>query len=487
MVDNSNDVFFSGSLGSISGFTKSADPTDSGIIAAGWSLGELLEFFTNKRDVNFPNDDFVRRVNELIKTHTDDFNNPHNVTLEQVAHNFVTQIIGSVTSGSAPKMPPFFSYDSTCPLPLNDIFPATYSNANMYRMSDAGTYIDASSEVYVLGVDHVTNKPGLPLFPPFANTVPDNWYVAGGIPRSTIIQSAINPTPGFPFVLHMLSETEAMGSFGVTIPTPYPTDSIATFTFFAKTILTGGSILISQVSSPDDVLTVNLTDGTFEVSSDEIVAETFVYPSGIIRVSFTYKVKSGNATAVQVLHRNESELSTDREGSFGRQLFLFANPTSVLAPINHPILINRSLPAATTVFNAKIGEFVSEQSLDRLMITLNLNLYPMLEGAISTEALIVSFGSVSVTRSFNRINFKLTGVTIFSSLILPGSNVVTISYAPDRVIFKDFESDRKEVPGAFPPIPVTSLTIGQFSGYLQDIALYAASDEDRCVEFLTNG
>lgn len=485
-----NSGYYQPSLGSLSGFQQATTVSGgaANLAEVGWSISQLRAFLLNESGENFPTEDQVRTINSAIIDHVTNFNNPHQVTLDQLGSNFVLQVLAAVTPGTPPNSPPFYSFDATYALPLGDVFPSTFGSTNLYRMTSGGVLTDPSTESEIFGTDYLVGKPGIPLFGTIANIVPSGWATQSGILVNTLMTTT-TAQPGLPFTFYQLTETNATGSFGIKIPMTEALSTVYTTTVFLFPTVTGGSAVISQPSLPANNMTVNLTDGTYTFSSPTVTGETFVYPSGIIRVSFSFT--SLNPTPdnyVQILHLNTGDTVTARSGQIARPLFVLAHPIASTSFLNQPVIIDRTQPGSTQTFALKLDKIPAPTSMANLTLTLALNLYPTLAGAsLGTATRILTFDTLTIERDATNIYVKSSGTTLFTSAILNGLNILSLSYSPTAIDFKDLAAARQTHTGVYPPLATAAASAGPCGGYLYYIAMYASADKGHALEYFSNG
>jgi hypothetical protein len=488
MNEDSTETYFSPSLGSISGFTRGEHPDGSDLVQTGFSLTELLAFLNNDRGLNFPTEDFVRHVNDLINDHKNDFDNPHKVTLAQISNNFTNQILGTLFPGTAPVLPPFFSYESDFPLPMNTIFPAAYTNTNLYRRTGRGSFVNPLAEENVVGVDYITNASGLPFFSSLTNLVPVNWLNVANARINTSSHISTHADTSFPFDTYLIQETNSSGEFGVGVVGNNPQGAVCTFTAFISGTLSKGKVVLYQSGDTDSTMTLDLSNGSYVMSDATVMGEAYVYPSGDIRVSFTYTVGSqGVSSKVCVVHLNDGDTSTVRNGIEARPIFRMGNPIITNGPLNQPALIDNTVVGSTSTLIPDKVKLGIPDKLSSLMISMSMDLYPTFPSAGFVDKTLFTMGTLVIERDHKTIYVKVAGVTMFSSDILPGLNIITLSYGLDRLIFKDLKDLRRVQLGPFPALVTAGCAVGRFGGYLKSLALYAQSDKEKCVEFLTNG
>lgn len=489
MSPDSQGNYYQSSLGSISGFNQTNLPSDSfNLTRVGWSIDQLQQFLLNISDVNFPTDDWVRKVDELITSHITDYNNPHHVTLDQIISDFTRDVLNNIVAGTPPNIPPFFAYDAICPLPLNEVYPAAYSYSNLYTMNEGGVLQNRTQDSELLGTDQVTGVAGLPLFLSFTNSVPANWATRPSTPLNTTITLRPSTNLFYPFGFYAVSENTGNGPFGINLPFTSNLNQVYTVSFFLLPTIVGGSIVINQQGNIADTATIDLLNHTVTTSSDAIMAQIYSYASGVIRVtaSFTASVNSTTNNVI-ITHLNPEATTTSRSGQANRQIFSIGNPTVAPTSINHPIILNAAAPALTSDLTLSLAAVSAPASFNELMITLTFDLYPTLDSDTTIFGKLLSFGSLSIQRDQTHLYVYKGSNKIFTSKILEGLNIVSLSYSSTKIIFKDLASPRQTVTGSFSPLATNSVYLGKCNGYLRSLAFYAAQDNNQCVEFLTNG
>lgn len=488
MTDPINQGYFQPSQGSLTGFTDIDLPQGNPVLSrVGWSLDQLYDFLTNQSDINFPTEDFVRRVDELINGHINNFNNPHKVTLDQIIGDVIRDILSNVTPGTIPELPPFFSYESECPLPLGDIYPATYDSHNLYRMSPGGILIDPANEDVTLGVDYLTGRGGIPLFSSLDNLIASDWTTNTAYRINTQVTSASLPTLSYPFPFYLVSETNLTGNFGVYIPYNRQSNLDYTLSFFLLPTVEEGTIVIRQENAPTETMEIDLKSQSFTLLSPNLLGDIFVYASGVMRVSLTFKATSSQQSYVlQILHRNENETSLSRVGQQDRPLFYYANPIVSTSFINQPVVIDNNQTLTTDPLVFDLSRVNIPNHLSDLILTISTNLYPSVTNKTINDNLIVQFGALTLERDANNVYLKLNGSTLTQTPLLSGLNIFSISYAPTMIQFKTLNTQKQQFPGAYNTLATNTFKAGPCGGYLYNLALYALSDTNQILEHLTN-
>jgi len=490
MTDNPNLGYYQSSQGSLTGFDAANIPTNNPNIAVtGWSIEELRRFLLNQSDINFPSNEWILRVEQMIRDHENDFNNPHQTTLDQIVGDFVRQILGNITPGTIPDVSPFYSFDAITSLPLGTIFPATFTTNNLYRQTAGGWLVDPATESEIIGTDYISNRPGLPLFSGMTNITPVAWATTAGVTHNTTLSDMDDLTVSYPFTFKEVQETPVIGQFGVDIPMTQDLQVAYTTSFFVIPSALGGKIRIFQPNDPSNYIEVNLEDGNAAYFSDVMAGSTVRYVNGAIRVSvsFTSLVPTPD-NKLRLIHINDGQSGDGtRQGSLGRHLFSIGQPQTTRAALNQPVMKNLATASSTSTFVPNFSKVSAPASLDNVIITMGLNLYPSLPLAPVIDPTIMSFGPLVISRDQKTIRVSVSGNPVFTSDILEGLNVITLSYSPTKLIFKDLANDRQSITGVYPVLPTTNVSFGPFGGYLHYVHFYAQADNNAVVEYLNNG
>lgn len=488
MDNNPNEGYFQPSLGSLTGFDQFVKPDgEIELATTGWSLEQIRKFLLNENGANFASEEWVLLLNEAIQEHIQDLDNPHRVTLEQVTPDFVAGVLENLTTGTVPEGVPFVSFDSSCPLPLGNVFPATYNTTNLYRVTETGAFIDPTTETNIMGVDCINGEPALPLFPPIVNTVPADWFSQPTTPINTTIEERSGDDLFYPFQFYAVSETIGNHRSGVSLPSQQVNGDVVTATFFIASTAAAGSLLIYQKGDPSKTMLVDLETGESNTNSNAVIGKTVVYHNEVIKVSFSFVVTAGSAGNVDIVHLDPNTTVPVRNGDDGRIIFHIAHPLISKSSLDHPILINPAVPASTSSFGFHQIKLGTPAFLSEALVTIALDMMPMLDGAISVNPVILNVGPLKFTRDEKNVYVMLADTVLFTSKILEGLNVFTLSYSNTKLIFKDLATKRKTINAQFPSLELTMLRLDPCYGYMRHMAIYSHCDRTKCVEFLTNG
>lgn len=490
MVDNPNAGYYQSGQGSLTGFDKVNLPTDNpDLHVIGWSVESVRRFLLNQSGANFPDPASLQLIEQRIRDHLADYDNPHEVTLDQIVGNFTREVLGNIVPGTVPDHPPFFSYSATLPLPLGTVVPATYTNSNLFRKTAGGWLVDTSAESDFFGTDYISGKAGVPLFSVLNNITPTTWATDASTRFNTTISVTSNTTLNYPFSFYEVRETPMTAMFGIDIPMLQDLQVLYSTTFFVLESAVGGTIRIYQPGDIANYATVDLGTGAITFEGDALIGVTHKNADGVIRISvgFTSLLPTAD-NKLRVVHINENSSGDGtRTGSNGRFIFSIAHPQTSTGSLNQPIINNLATAASTSPFVLNLAKLNVPSTLSRFIITMTLDLYPQQPLSSVIDSNILTFGNLVITRDQTNIRVSLSGTTLFTSVILEGLNKITLSYSPTALVFKDLATVRKQVTGNYAALSTQTVSFGPFGGYLRDCSLYAQDDLEQVVEFLNNG
>jgi hypothetical protein len=490
MAENPNAGYYQSGKGSLTGFDQVNLPTGNpDLRTVGWSIESVRNFLLNQSGANFPDPSSLTIIEDRIRDHLADLDNPHQVTLDQIVGNFTREVLGSIIHGTVPDHPPFFAYSATLPLPLGTIVPVVYTNSNVYRKTAGGWLVDASQESDFFGTDYSSGKAGTPLFSSLVNITPSTWATDSATLHNTTLLASENTTLNYPFSFYDVRETPMTTTFGVDIPMTQDLQVLYTTNFFIMAAAVGGSVRIYQPSDGVNYALVDLGTGDITFEGDGIYGVTHMDADGVIRVSISFTSLLPTADNIlRVVHINENSSGDGtRTGANGRFIFSIAHPQTTTATINQPTIVDLDVAGNTSTFLLELDKIGVPQTLDRFIVTMTLDLHPQDILSPVVDSTVLTFGDLVITR--DQINFRISldGVTVFTSAILEGLNKLTLSYSPTTIIFKDLASPRQTISGSYAALPTTGVSFGPFGGYLRELALYAQNDTQQIVEYLNNG
>lgn len=490
MTDNPNLGYYKASRGSLSGFDKANLPTGNpNIVADGWSIEQLRAFLLNQSDVNFPSNEWILRIEQMIVDHENDFNNPHHTTLSQIAGDLTAAVLGGIIPGTVPNTAPFYSFDAAASLPLGSIFPATFTPTNLYRRTNGGWFSDVAGDTDPIGTDYVTGRPGVPLFPDMVNNVPSGWATLSGTNYNTTLVASTDTTLSYPQTFQDVNETAVTAPFGIDIPMNQSLQVAYTTTFLIKPTDVGGKLRIYTPDNPTNYMEVSLADGSAVYYADALIGDVIQYSDGVLRISVGFISSSSvAANKLRLIHLNDGQTGDGtRVGSLYRHLFSIGSPQCTGSLLNHPMVKNSANPATVSNLVLDLSVPGTPATLGSFMVTFSMYVQPMLDLAPVTQPTVLSFGDLVITRTQSTFVVTVASTVVFTSDILPGLNVLTLSYSPTKLIFKDLANDRQTVIGSYAPINTTNVYFGKFGGYLHHVAFYPQADNALTVEYLTNG
>jgi hypothetical protein len=489
MTYDPNTNYFQPSFGSLTGFDSVETVINQDYPKLGWSVEQLRSLLLNENEMYFPSKEWVMQVEQALKDHITNFNNPHNLTLDQITTNFIEDILASSSKGTIPNIPPFYSFDANTELPIGDIFPATYSNSNLYRLGNSGKLTIASSESLKPYSDYRNTQGGIPLFSSVTPLIDDTWFSNTNTPINTLLIENDSLTGEYAVGnTYDVVETDNQSIFGITIPFTQSPGVGYSCSFIVQPYAIKGILRIYQPSDPTKYAVVSLTNGVYYTTSSDVTCETFVYASGAIGISFGCTALSPTPdNKINVIYSNEGDTSFVRIGQYGRRMFSISRPSASTAGLNQPIHVDPTTVATTTNFTLDSSKISMPSTMSNVMIGLNLMVYPLLASAPLVDTNVFTFGALTITRDRTTFYLKLSGTTIATTPIRNGINTLVVSYSPTAIIFKDRIAPRQTFAGTYSPLNTTGITVNRFGGYLLSHVMYASSDSDHAVEFLANG
>jgi hypothetical protein len=488
MADNPLTNYYQPAQGSLVGFDGGVlDNVDPTLAKSGWSIEQIRRFLLNESGSNFPTIERVDEIEELILRHINDTNNPHNVSTTAITQDVTNNILSGFVPGTPPASTPFFAYDAACPIPMDSVYPATYSSTNFYRTVEGGRLVNPATEVDKLHIDATNGVAGLPLYSGLSNIVPSNWPTSAGLMVNTRVTKVTNDTIDYPFDFYRVDETNATGDFGVSIPASMMASNVYTFTIFLQPLYAGGYFAIKQVGNDAAVMLINSDTGDFVLGSTSVQGDVTVYPSGVMKVSYTFVASTGGSNRVQVLHRQTMGSEASRIGRNGQILFMMGLPLVSTSPIGTPLPVNTAAAASATALTPKLNTLGVPATLSRFMVSMSLIFRKQLGALPITDTVLFQFGGLALTRDATKVYLKLDGVTLFTSTITNGLNAFSVSYSPTEILFKDIAANKQKVTGSYAALSTTNVKVGPCAGHLRQFLLYPEQDSSKHLEFLTNG
>jgi len=489
MSDNQSVGYYQPSKGSLTGFDKLNIPTDNpNIYDVGWSVENLRRYLENQSGANFPSSEFIQSVEQAIRDHENDFDNPHKTTLSQIVGDIISQVIGAVVPGTPPTVSPFYVFDASCNLPLGTIFPASYTTANLYRRSQTGSLIDAEVEQEKIGTDTTAGLNGLPLYSTMENITPGNWASLTPTLVNTTFSDNTDLQTFYPFVFKDVKETPIAAMFGVDIPMTQNLQTAYTCSFYIKKGDVDGSVRIYQPSDSLNYIEVNLTDASASYFTDTMTGSFVKYQDDVIRASITFTSSASLAdNALRVIHLDTDQTGNGtRQGSLGRRLFSIGKPQTTTGAIDQPTFVDPNQVASCPRLDLNMSSLGIPDELTAFIVAFSVSIKPTPQITPVVDPTILSLGGLTISRDQTKVRVTVDGTQLFTSDILEGINTFAISYSPTKIIFKDITGDRQVVTGVYPSIVTADASFGPCGGYLLQAAFYNQVDDTTVVEYLTN-
>lgn len=471
--------------GSITGFNRfvTADG-DIDPVLTGWSIDQLMAYL---RDPKFiPSRDWIIALENDMIEHLEDFNNPHQTTVDQVASDFVSQILSSITPGTVPDIGPFYSFKADVELPLGDFFPASVNFSNIYRLKSNGIFKPSSSDPSYVGTDYSAGLGAIPMYASFTNYVSDEWNEDTNSSVNTLITESVITPDFLPGRAYRISETSTTGIFGVRIAADLSSSVSYTVAMFVASAGIEGSLKIGQPDDPTKFAILSLDTGEHVVSDPSVQISTTMYKNGVIKVSYSFTTLPLTLGSVVVAFYEASGTISGRVGIYGRDIFLISTPLITTAPPQFPIPFNKTLPALSDSFVIDTSRFIDYPTTARFTTSLDVVMDVLTVPILGTNIYILRMDPFYITRTETLIELRVDGIILYYCPIVQGLNRISVSYTSDEIVFKHMNNDSVIIPGPFPPIPTTNWSLGPFGGYLASHEYYATSDTNRLLEFLNN-
>lgn len=489
MSENSSLGYYQPSKGTLTGFDRVNIPNDNpNIKDTGWSVEQLRRFLENQSDVNFPSNEWIQSIEQMIRDHENDFNNPHRTTLSQIVGDIISQVIGSVVPGTPPDTSPFYVLDAASNLPLGTFLPASYTTNNLYRRTPTGAIVNAQTEDDKVGVDTTGGVIGIPLYSTMTNVTPNNWSSQSSTRLNTTLSVNTDLQVFYPFTFHDVKETPTTAQFGIDIPCTQNLQTAYTTSFYVKAGAVTGFLRIYQPSDMSNYIDVDLTTGETSFFTDTMGGSTVRYADDVIRISVTFTSNSAVVdNKLRVVHLNTGQTGNGtRSGSLGRHIFSVAQPQTTQSTLDQPTMIDLTQTAGCPTLPLNMDVLGLPNQLTSFILTFAVSMRQTPQVTPISDSTILIMGDLVISRNQTQVTVAVDGTIVFTSDILDGLNVFSLSYSPTALAFKDIFNDKQTTTGTYPTIITDDATFGPFGGYLIHAAFYNQVDNTQVLEYLTN-
>ena len=473
-TQNPVSIGFTPAQGSITGFDQIIDDTITTILTKGWSKEQLHQAILNLREQVGTSG--VQTLLKLLSAHLQDFNNPHKVTIAQVASDVIAQILSPILPGTPPSTPPIFALFPELTVP-SDYLPVVYSGA---QTSDqkfgfetpnyAGTYAEKPDGLLPTGL-----YGDIPIIPMITDVDTSSLSIAQTPLAGSAVTAATSPT-GYTVLSADGSGPTTVGiSEVITAPLNVP----LTMTRFV--IPDKNTTFITITRGPASI-TIDLNAlTTLSTNPSTDVGDVERLPNGTIRIThcFTPTDTTPVVTAFSV-----SPTSTPATVFTNAQVAATISPAQLTNTIGStpPLLDGEPTVSKSTL----VGTFPDVIEKD-LTLALTLASLPY---AGKAETVILTLGGISI--SVTPMGYKIATTSGTAHFLSTEQNAafvrMAVSLSATRLCIK-FRGEAKFVAtGDFTALlPTdTTFTLTDFQGGIRDIVLYAESDRDQLLEFLTD-
>ena len=475
-VDNTQNpvsIGFTPAQGSISGFDSIIDDTLTTILTKGWSKEQLHQAILNLREQVGTSG--VQTLLKLLSAHLSDYNNPHKVTIAQIASDVIAQLLNPILPGTPPSTPPIFALYPELPVQM-EYLPFAYTGAadanDVYGLlvpNNAGSYGGKPTDI--IPHDLVGTAPVIPMI-----TAIDTTKVATTETLLTGTQSVTSTRTGFSGLVADGTSPKQVG-FQEVITAPLNTPLTMTHYVIPDTgvtfiILTRGTATIIV-----DLTAVTALSNT--PSTD--IGDVERLPNGTYRI--THCFTPTDATPITVAAQQGATVDapvafTNAQPAFLRRVTLITDTIGPVPPLADGV--------TTLTKSVLTGTFLDV--LEKA-VTVSLTL-ASLPNPNKVETPILVFGGVTV--STTPTGYKIatnTGTSYF--LETSQTNVfvrMAFSLSATRLCIKFRDEAKMVITGDFTTLlPTTNtFTLTDFHGAIRDMAIYAEADRDQLLEFLTD-
>lgn len=474
--------------GSITGFNQVIDDTLTSMLTRGWSKEQLHQAILNFRETYGTQG--VQQLLLLLLNHIRDHNNPHHVTIQQVADDVIGELVNPILPGTPPSTPPILGISPEFAVPMA-FLPFTYTGAS-----------GDGSSMGIQVPDQIGRYDGYPgNLPPtsFRNSRRVIPMVAD-LPTTTI-PVAITPLDGTQvgsftgsdYVIMAPSGDQLETSFtgylstgtltsppGVTVTIPNPTNAVGSISYFLYASPTTTSVLATHAGN---TLLFDLTALTVTASNPQIeIGDIQRLPNGIYRITHVLFLTSDPLTLT-----GSNATSLDGQNTLGSQIapvFALSNVQVTPDVVSLDPLVAGVTSLSQSVLTARVPSTLDGQCM--LALTLTSLPHPN-----KVERDIMTFGGVTLSATAMGYKFRTTSGTEYSWQTSQNAQFVKMAISLDNLAFKvKFQNeDKKSFAGDFTGLIPNALTfsIQNFNGDIRDLVLYSESDRDQMLEFLTDG
>lgn len=465
--------------GSITGFDQIVDETVTSILTKGWSKEQLHQAILNFKDTY--GKDGLNQLLSILMAHLSDFNNPHRVTIDQVTGDIIELLLAPILKGTPPSTPPIFGINPNIRVPASLLMYGYNGGLDAngkyaYGLVSPSGRISAPDPAF-LPVDMAYGTPYLPLTP--ALTAPESDVTLTPTP-GTVLGST--PDDGYHLgpsmsLIPYQADKGGASAIGFTAPITVNTTTGTSFTFFVRPADQTKMIVLTNNGN---TIEFDTTANTIASSSLDFVGELYVLTNGCYRVGVTL-AKTGSPT-ITVSAYNTTEYANPGTIAQGVIGMWCTHPVVTDTPAPIPVMLSRTTSTTASAITCTVPPAIATD----MMCVCVLSALPT---SLPQDALVFSLGGIDVR--FNGTVFTIitnTGAQYSTSGDMTQFTKLAFSVSKTRLCMKFQNKAKVVIPGDFSSLAFTgsSFTIGNLCGGVISLALYAESDRDQMLEFLTD-
>ena len=479
-VDNTQNpvsIGYTPAQGSISGFDQIIDDTLTTILKKGWSKEQLHQAILNLREQVGVSG--VQTLLKLLSAHLADYNNPHKVTIAQVASDVIAQFLNPILPGTPPSTPPIFALYPELPVDM-EFLPVVYSGASgadgtfgFQVPNAAGYYANKANTVIPTGL-----RGPAPIIPMITAVDQTGLSVAlTPLTGSAVSDTAPSLSPiatGLAFS-EIVADNTSPTAVGVQIAVTAPDNASPTITLYVVPDSKVTTLLLTRGTA---TIAFDIAAGTASSDTPSTdIGDIERLPNGVYRITHSF-VQTTALPITIAASLAGSVAYTENQPAFAYAPAQITNTDGSVPPlVSGETAITKSTLTST---------FLDVLDTD---VTMSLTL-ASLPNPSRQETPILTFGGItlSTTASGYKIGTN-TGTVYFHETSQAATFVrMAFSLSKTRLCIK-FRGETKFIAlGDFSAlIPTTnSFTMTDFQGDIRDMAIYAESDRDQLLEFLTD-
>ena len=479
-VDNTQNpvsIGYTPAQGSISGFDQIIDDTLTTILKKGWSKEQLHQAILNLREQVGVSG--VQTLLKLLSAHLVDYNNPHKVTIAQVTSDIIAQLLKPILPGTPPSTPPIFALYPELQVDMA-FLPAVYSGAagadgtfGFQVPNAAGYYANKTGTVIPTGLRGTA--PVIPMI-----TAVDQTGLSV-VTTPTAGSAASTTAPTIPPIAAglvfsgMVADKTAPTAVGIQMAITAPAAASPTVTLYVSPDSAVKSLLLTR-GTATVVFDLVLGTATSDTPSTDI-GDIEKLPNGIFRITHSF-VQSTVLPITLTASLAGGAAYTENQAAFAYAPPQITNTDGSVPPlVSGETVLTKSTLTCT---------FLDVLSTD---VAMSLTL-ASLPNPARQETPILTFGGITVSTTASGYKIGTNTGTVYFHETSQSSTFVRMAFSlsKTRLCIKFRGEDKFVALGDFSALipTTTSFTMTDFQGDIRDMAIYAESDRDQLLEFLTD-